>query len=389
MNSIVEGSNSLFMLAINLSVFLGFSLGIFLLCIKSHKNRANIFLGILLLAFLCFVIPTFLYSFHLLDDFPHIIKTYPLVAFLTGPLVYFYARSCTQKSFRVKPWMYIHFVPFLIGILLHLPFLMKTGAEKFAFHMHFLKTLDHQEPIWLNGIKTLFVLIYYFASLRVISHYRKNLPNAASSIDKSIHRWLILFTSVLMMRIGAVIIIALGMESNVLTLFVFFSLFIFYMAVFICLILKPEYFHRFPHQVLIPDSTEEKRQKYESSTLKATKKDNYLARVIEYVENHHPYRQAELSLTQLSEMVDIPSHYLSQTINEKLNCNFLDFINRYRIEEIKEKLIDPSLSHYTIMSLAYESGFNSKTAFYSTFKKQTGTTPSSFKKSMFKDVITS
>ena len=382
MQPIIEGSNSLLALIITLSVFLGLSLGMFLLFIKSHKNKANLFLGILLLGYTFFTIPSFLFSLSLLDDFPHVVKIYPLLAFLNGPLVYFYVRSCTQKGFTLTPKMYLHFIPFLIGILIHLPFLMKSGAEKYAFHIYFFETSDSGEPLWLNALKTIHILIYYVISMRIILHYKKHLSNAASNIDVSIHRWLIIFTSILLLRIMAVVIFALGAASTSTIMFVFFTLFFFLLAVYSCLILKPSFFHHFPHQMLIPDSKEEKRQKYERSTLQADQKEEYLELILSYVENKCPYRQAELSLTELSEMIDIPSHYLSQVINEKLECNFLDFINSYRINEVKEKLVDPAFNHYTIIALAYEVGFNSKTAFYSAFKKQTGTTPSAYKKSV-------
>lgn len=382
MQLIIEGSNSLFMFLLNLSVFLSLSMGLLLLFIKSRKNKANIFLGILILGYTFFTLPSLLYSLDLLDDFPHVVKIYPILAFSTGPLVYFYVRSCTQKGFKLRPLMYLHFIPFLIGIILHLPFILKPGLEKYAFYIHFFETLDSGEPLLLNALKTVYIVIYYTISMKVILHYKKHLPNAASNIDISTHRWLILFASVLLLRVVAVVIVALGAATTFTIMFVFITLFLFLLAVYTCLILKPEFFHHFPHQMLILDASEKERQKYERSTLQAVKKEEYLKTVVSYVENYHPYRQAELSLTQLAEMVDISSHYLSQVINEKLACNFLDFINCYRIKEVKEKLADPAFDHYTIIAIAYTVGFNSKTAFYSAFKKQTGTTPSVYKKAI-------
>lgn len=94
-----------------------------------------------------------------------------------------------------------------------------------------------------------------------------------------------------------------------------------------------------------------------------------------------PYRKPDLTLSSLSNQIRIPVHYLSQVINEKINCHFLDFINRYRIEEAKSSLIDQSSENYTIEAIAYEVGFNSKSTFYSAFKKVTNTTPANYRKS--------
>lgn len=87
-----------------------------------------------------------------------------------------------------------------------------------------------------------------------------------------------------------------------------------------------------------------------------------------------------MTLAQLAEQVNIPAHYVSQVINEKLATSFLDFVNGYRVKAAQAKLIDPKLSHYTILSIAYEAGFNSKSTFYTAFKKVTGMTPSQYRK---------
>lgn len=91
------------------------------------------------------------------------------------------------------------------------------------------------------------------------------------------------------------------------------------------------------------------------------------------------FTDPKLTLPALSNKLSINSRYLSQVINENLGQNFYDFVNSYRIEEAKKKLLDPEKDKYTIESIAFEVGFNSKAAFYSTFKKQTCMTPSQFR----------
>ena len=164
------------------------------------------------------------------------------------------------------------------------------------------------------------------------------------------------------------------------------GLFSFILVVYIATIVKPELFYTFPHQMLLPESTEVKKQKYESSKLQATQKGNYLAKITAYVEREKPYQSSELTLAELAENVKIPAHYVSQIINEKLGVNFLDFINGYRMTAAKKMLVDSEWSHYTIISIAYEAGFNSKSTFYSVFKKHTGMTPSAYRKQSF-DVL--
>ena len=93
-----------------------------------------------------------------------------------------------------------------------------------------------------------------------------------------------------------------------------------------------------------------------------------------------PYLNSEISLSKLGENFGVHSNYLSQVINDRENKNFYDYINYYRIDEFKRMVTDPKKRKLTIMALAFECGFNSKSAFNNCFKKFTNQTPSEFMK---------
>lgn len=103
--------------------------------------------------------------------------------------------------------------------------------------------------------------------------------------------------------------------------------------------------------------------------------------LLEMMDNKKPFLDPELSLFKLATQVDISSHLLSYVINNGCDENFYQFINRYRIEEAKKMIQDPGMQHLSLMGIAFEVGFNSKTVFNTTFKKCTNQTPSEFKKS--------
>ena len=90
------------------------------------------------------------------------------------------------------------------------------------------------------------------------------------------------------------------------------------------------------------------------------------------------YRNPELSLGMVAEKLNISTNYLSQTVNRLSGSNFPDFINTYRVADVKQKLTDPQFLNYTMLSIGLESGFNSKSVFYTAFKKHTGMTPTEF-----------
>lgn len=101
-----------------------------------------------------------------------------------------------------------------------------------------------------------------------------------------------------------------------------------------------------------------------------------------YVETERPYLDPELNLRQLAENVGMPANQLSQLLNEGFDQNYSTFINSFRVNAFKEKLKDPSNHHLTLLGLAYDSGFNSKTVFNTYFKKITGQTPKAYWKSV-------
>jgi AraC-like DNA-binding protein len=92
------------------------------------------------------------------------------------------------------------------------------------------------------------------------------------------------------------------------------------------------------------------------------------------------YAKNDLTLNEFAEHLAIPAHHLSQIINDRLQQNFYDFINNYRVEEAKKRLLDPAYQHLTILAIAYEVGFSSKSVFNTAFKKHANMTPSQFKK---------
>ncbi|RXM38271.1 AraC family transcriptional regulator [Chryseobacterium sp. CH21] len=97
------------------------------------------------------------------------------------------------------------------------------------------------------------------------------------------------------------------------------------------------------------------------------------------MEVRKPYLDSELNLIRLAEMLSVSTHHLSYVINTGFGKNFFQYVNEYRVDYAKKLLKEPN-SKLSILGIAYESGFNSKTSFNTTFKKVTGQTPSEFKK---------
>lgn len=110
--------------------------------------------------------------------------------------------------------------------------------------------------------------------------------------------------------------------------------------------------------------------------------DAEAAAVLRFMKSHKPHLDSTITLYKLAEQIDMPPHQLSRIINRHFHKNFFEFVNEYRISAFKEKLVDTRSHNYTLLSLAFESGFNSKSAFNRIFKEYTGLTPQEYKSSL-------
>lgn len=127
----------------------------------------------------------------------------------------------------------------------------------------------------------------------------------------------------------------------------------------------------------LPES-EEKKEKYTRSRINEATAKEMCARLESYMTKEKPYLNNELGLKGLADKLNVSANQLSQLLNERFEKNFYDFINTYRLEEFIRRWSDPKNREFTILSVAFDCGFNAKTTFNTFFKKATGKTPTEY-----------
>ncbi len=123
-----------------------------------------------------------------------------------------------------------------------------------------------------------------------------------------------------------------------------------------------------------------KEKKYANSSLDSEDSNHIWTEISRLMEEEKLYLNAEYRLNDLAQRVGKSIHHVSQAINQHRGDSFSDFLNAYRVEAAKTLLSSDQAQRFTILAIAHESGFNSKTAFYNAFKKFEGKTPSQFMK---------
>ena len=120
---------------------------------------------------------------------------------------------------------------------------------------------------------------------------------------------------------------------------------------------------------------EEPGRKYKKSLLDQVDLEKYQQQLEQLMAAEKPYLDPDLTLRSLADMLGLPPNYLSQLLNEGFDQNFAEYVNSYRLDTFKVRATDPANAHLTLLGLAYDSGFNSKTVFNAFFKKTMGMTP--------------
>lgn len=305
--------------------------------------------------------------------FPHLAQICTPLQFLPAPLFYFYIRSLIFRRPVWEKWSFAHFLPFA-ACLLHLtPFYLQSAEYKANY---LTSALEHFPLDW--GIRTGLAFaqqfVYLILLFSMLARYSPEIKGENKSIKRVNLFWvkglIIAFTIIWVINITRSFF-AFQIETNfiaplLITLLVYIIAF---------LALKNS-------EVIVGISDEDIKRRYEKSALSPDKAEKHLKKLLQIMGIEKPYLENDLSVQKLAVRLSVSPQHLSQVINEKLNQNFADFINSYRVEETKHRLTDPSNKHLSIEAIAERCGFNSKSAFNSAFKKHVNMTPSQFRRTV-------
>jgi AraC-like DNA-binding protein len=313
-------------------------------------------------------------------------ELYPvkILPYTYGPLLLLYAKWMTSENPRFNLRYLWHFAPFMIFLIASLIYIderVMHGTDGFL-------VIDRFVPFRIVYGITFFISItgYSLATFMVIHRHQKQLKELLSfSSEKITLRWLLglsitFYTGYVVMFIFGGIDILVGfmpfdpyeISFISLTLLTFlFGVFGFH---------QPSIFEevvRYNINVK-PLELEPDLKKYQRSGLKNKDVSDLVNKIRKFMVIEKPYLDRELSIYDLSNQLKISKHTLSEVINEHMGMNFYNLVNEYRIKEVKERMESDDYRQLTILAIAYDSGFNSKSSFNTIFKEKTGQTPSEY-----------
>lgn len=311
--------------------------------------------------------------------------SFPFIAFTYGPIIFLYVHFMINPAKRFNFLNLLHFIPFVVFFIISFVFRSEhvfTDLTGFFVADKFISL-----RIVYGICFFLSITLYSIMAFIHISRHQKNLKNTVSYTSGMITlNWLkIISISFYATYVVFFILGGLNLFINFLpfdpyyTIFVFLTIFSFIYSFYA--VKQPALF---AEMVADANSDEEdgevdaSQQKYARSGLKPAEAEKILNDLITFMHRDKPYLNRDLTIHDLAAMTSIQKHYITQVLNENHNRNFFTFINEYRVNEVIERLKDPSNRHFTILAIAYDSGFNSKSTFNTIFKATTGYTPTEF-----------
>lgn len=345
---------------------------------KKNKNLSDkILLGWLIVVLIHLALFVLISSKEYIQ-FPQFLGFEIPLPLLHGPILFLYTKSLTDSR-KIRSNIWLHFIPFLIAFTSIVPFLLLDYKEKINVYQNegigytILTTIIFTGTI-ASGV------FYSVLSLLFLRRYQKRIKDKFSYIDKINLQWL--FGLIIgLSLIWAVVLFA--NEKFIFSTVVFYVLFIGYFG-----IKQVGIFTNQPPAIIaIPkDSIESlglyekpiENPKYEKSSLTNSELEAKHSALVHLMKEKKLYLTPELTLANVAEELGEHANILSQVINRVEKRNFFDYINKLRVEEFKEKVVVPDNQKFTLLSLAYECGFNSKTSFNRNFKGITGKSPSEY-----------
>jgi len=356
--------------------FAGIAVGPFVVLLLNSKggakSRARVFLSVLLIS-LSFSIAHILFAGAVIDHLTTEVYSLGDPTFLLiAPLLWFYIKELTGEQIRLSLNVILHFLPFLLMIFFSLT-LRSTDP-----HNQFMEILNQN-----NVIKVGFwiLLLVQFSWYQLMTRekwvrYETFIQQEVSNKEGVDISWVRFFLMVFLL-INIYFLFSLFATIHLnndgwleRTTALIFSLSVFALG----------YKGILQKEIVQPEREEIDTPPVNVSTSKPDQE--LVTRLIVHMTEKKPYLDAELTLSGLAKDLSLSRSQLSILINEGTGDNFYDFVNKYRVEEVKRLMTDPQVKNYNLLGIALEAGFKSKSTFNLIFKRFTGLTPTEYRKNL-------
>ncbi len=418
----------------NLFFIAGIGVAVFIEFLLISKKQKSVSDRILTLWMFVIIVHLFLFNLLFTGDIygvPFLMGFEHPLPLLHGVFLYYYVAFVTEQLPRNRKILLLHLLPagIMYGYLLAIFIIPLSAEQKIAVYRSSGAGYE-----WFNLVKTyafsLSGIVYVIVSAVMLRRHRIAIRDRFSDLEKVSLRWL----QILTYGLGGIWLLVLLFHSEQMT-FSGVVIFVFMIGFFgvrqgdifahagagTAAAMPPEE-SAVPSGESVPPKTDhtasraeteipaqkpgvsqdhsdaeateipgltsestEQRKKYTKSGLSDEAAEDLHAALIAVMIEEKLYQKSDLSITDLASKLGVHPNYLSQVINQREQKNFYDFVNFYRVEAFKRLIESNRNQQFTLLSIAYDCGFSSKSSFNRCFKKETGLTPSQFAASLSRE----
>lgn len=296
---------------------------------------------------------------------------------LLGPALFGYMWLLTGHSVRLSWATLLQLIPFFIYLIPTLHSTLFPGHYYAAGYAKYLYMAQDGSigllPLLYTYLFTIQMIVYVVLSVRLLHRYEKAYRDDAADNGVSYLQWLRRLVTMFLvyMAYETVFSVILLVSRSVEVLYYYYSALLissFLLLIIYTAIRDPQVFSPLPAN----------GKKYDRSSLSEPYVEQNLAKLMELMEQQKPHLRNNLKLLDLAEMLGISRHHVTQLLNQQVGQTFHAFINSYRVKEACRRLSDPASRNYSVLAIAHDVGFNSKTSFNRIFKQHTQMTPSQY-----------
>ena len=359
---------------------------LFLFQNKKGKSISNKLLGIVFLMLSIAVLNIYIMAFAVKIKLPQLLFLDDTFLLAYGPLLFIFTQSVIFKNYSFKRKDLLHFIPFFVLVLVFI--LLLLFMDTASFDQTTLLMKNQNIPIFfrIGELSVLLHILYYlYKSKTEIKKVLGKAMDYYSSFNqdnfKLLQFILNCFIGLFSLSLIHSFLPFVGIKNVILITMLLIVLFMLY---FINSVLLKMLNQSSNETGAMTQAKFSEKVKYAGSILEAQDLTLYKNKLAKYMMDTEKYLDSELNIVDLSKELNISSKLLSQVINEGYNCNFFDFVNKYRIDMAKSLFRNQTDTKLTISEVMYDSGFNSKSSFNTAFKKFTQKTPTQFKNDLKK-----
>ena len=325
------------------------------------------------------------FKFHVRDKFPQIYFIPNLAYYIDTALLFLCIKSLIFKDFKLKKQHLLHLIPLLIYVIFILgDFYSLSAKERNAalWSENFVYSTNY---VWLEFLCRLIRVGYICACFLLIIQYKDRLQDTQSNLEKPVNYWLVaLIMGFLLVMLSETVLTGVKVVNLYHPIqpgyFFYIGNTVNYLTFALVNLLIFTAIRHFWNFVQVVDHDEsDKPQKIEPFINPEMAID-----VDKAMKEEKTFMEPDLTLESLADSLSMLPRDLSMLINRHFEINFYEFVNGYRIEEAKRMLIAPEYQKTTITDIYLAVGFNSKSVFYTFFKKFEGMTPSQYRQAKSK-----